>query len=138
MTGPLGGGNDGIGRRTEDDPNLVMAPAFSKRPGQQIATRQDGNSYALAAGEPPRVMPQGTVRRLTPIECERLQGLPDGWTAVDGEGEYEWTGERWKRTSGTPDGKRYQAVGDAVTANVAEWIGRRVLRALDQKEGPQA
>ena len=43
---------DGTGRGTP----LVMAPAFSKRPGQQIATREDGLSYALTSGEPPRVL----------------------------------------------------------------------------------
>jgi DNA (cytosine-5)-methyltransferase 1 len=51
------------------------------------------------------------VRRLTPRECERLQGLPDDWTMLDDK---------------TPDSRRYSALGDAVTANVAEWIGRRL------------
>ena len=48
-------------------------------------------------------------RRLTPTECERLQGFPDGWTAIDG----------------MADGPRYRMMGNAVTVNVAEWIGRR-------------
>ena len=51
------------------------------------------------------------VRRLTPTECERLQALPDGWTDFG------------------PDSRRYAALGDAVTASVAEWIGRRLLAA---------
>jgi len=51
------------------------------------------------------------VRRLTPRECERLQGFPDDWTLIDG----------------ATDTKRYAAIGDAVTVNVAEWIGRRIL-----------
>lgn len=56
------------------------------------------------------------VRRLTPRlrECERLQSLPDGWTAPPG--------------LHAPDGRRYAAVGDAVTSNVAQWIGERLLR----------
>ena len=54
--------------------------------------------------------PEG-VRRLTPTECERLQGFPDGWTAHG------------------PDSRRYAALGDAVTVNVAEWIGRRLMEA---------
>lgn len=53
------------------------------------------------------------VRRLTPRECERLQGFPDGWTAPPG--------------LAAPDSRRYAAVGDAVTVNVAEWIGRRLM-----------
>lgn len=56
------------------------------------------------------VTPQSGVRILTPTECERLQGLPDGWTLPGS------------------DSKRYAGLGDAVTANVAEWIGRRLMR----------
>jgi DNA (cytosine-5)-methyltransferase 1 len=52
------------------------------------------------------------VRRLTPMECERLQGFPDGWTDVQA----------------APDSKRYAAMGDAVTVPVARWIGERLAR----------
>jgi len=51
------------------------------------------------------------VRRLTPVECERLQAFPDGWT----EGE--------------SDSARYRMLGNAVCVNVAAWIGRRVMEA---------
>ena len=50
------------------------------------------------------------VRRLTPTECERLQGFPDGWTAVNGQS----------------DSARYRQLGNAVCVPVAEWIGRRI------------
>ena len=52
------------------------------------------------------------VRRLTPIECERLQGFPDSWTDING----------------ASDTKRYAAIGDAVTVPVATWIGERILK----------
>jgi DNA (cytosine-5)-methyltransferase 1 len=58
------------------------------------------------------VMTSG-VRRLTPIETERLQGFPDDWTRVPDD---------------APDSRRYAAVGDAVTVPVARWIGERLLR----------
>lgn len=48
------------------------------------------------------------VRRLTPTECERLQGFPDGWT------------------DGQADSHRYKQMGNAVTVNVAGWIGKRI------------
>lgn len=51
------------------------------------------------------------VRRLMPIECERLQGFPDGWT------------------SGQKDAPRYRQLGNAVAVPVAEWIGRRIATA---------
>ncbi len=48
------------------------------------------------------------VRRLTPIECERLQGFPDNWTASQS------------------DTHRYKQMGNAVTVNVIEWLGKRL------------
>jgi len=59
------------------------------------------------------------VRRLTPTECERLQGWPDGWTDL----------------GNTPDSRRYAACGDGVTAHVAEWIGRRLVAHLQRVAG---
>ena len=54
------------------------------------------------------------IRRLTPRECERLQGWPDDYTRWDINGRE------------SSDAKRYAAIGDGVTAPVAEWIGRRL------------
>ena len=53
------------------------------------------------------------VRRLTPLECERLQGFPDNWT------------------EGQSDTQRYKQLGNAVTVNVAEWIAKRI-KSLSQ------
>jgi len=50
------------------------------------------------------------VRRLTPVECERLQSFPDGWTEPAGS-----------------DAARYKAMGNAVTVNVVEWVLRRAM-----------
>lgn len=58
------------------------------------------------------------VRRLTPLECERLQGFPDGWTVV----EY-----RGKPAS---DSQRYRALGNSMAVPVIRWIGERIERAL--------
>lgn len=74
-----------------------------------------------------------------PVECERLQGFPDNWTAIDGEPVYAQTkGGQWRCKSGTPDGPRYAAMGDAVTVNVAEWIGRRIATAHDVLNAPSS
>lgn len=56
----------------------------------------------------------GTVRRLTPIECERLQGYPAGWTAI------EWRGKP------AADGPRYKVLGNAFPIPVIRWIARRL------------
>jgi DNA (cytosine-5)-methyltransferase 1 len=58
-----------------------------------------------------------TVRRLTPIEAERLQGFQDGYTQIP------WRG---KPASECPDGPRYKALGNSMAVNCMEWIGERI------------
>jgi DNA (cytosine-5)-methyltransferase 1 len=73
------------------------------------------------------------VRRLTPMECERLQGFPDGWTSKRMELELE--GNEWKPTGKVEeqkDGPRYRQMGNAVSVPVAEYIGRRMAEAVDE------
>jgi DNA (cytosine-5)-methyltransferase 1 len=79
--------------------------------GLGVAT--DGQSFNLTTGKPHAVATTG-VRRLTPVECERLMSWPDDWTAIDG--------------ADTPDSRRYAACGDGVVSNVAEWIAAGILR----------
>jgi len=57
------------------------------------------------------------VRRLTPRECERLQGFPDDYTAI------AWRG---KPPDQCPDGPRYKALGNSMACNVVRWISRRI------------
>ena len=54
------------------------------------------------------------VRRLTPVECERLQGFPDDWTA------------------GLADSHRYKQMGNAVTVNVANYVGLLIMEAASE------
>ena len=61
------------------------------------------------------------VRRLTPTECERLQGFPDGWTIADPELA------AGPDPNPPPDTPRYHQMGNAITVPVAEWIGQRIL-----------
>ena len=67
----------------------------------------------------PTMLQQMSVRRLTPVECERLMGLPDGWTAPPGVK--------------APDSKRYAACGDAIVTTVAFWIADRI-RMIEEEE----
>ena len=61
------------------------------------------------------------VRRLTPTECERLQGFPDGYTAIP------W---RNKASTDCPDGPRYKALGNSWATPVVRWIGERINKEL--------
>jgi DNA (cytosine-5)-methyltransferase 1 len=67
------------------------------------------------------------VRRLMPLECERLQGLPDDYTLVSYRGRP------------AADGPRYKAIGNSMAVPCITWIGRRLLSVLTQMQGmPQA
>jgi len=57
------------------------------------------------------------VRRFTPTECERLQGMPDGYTRIS------W---RNSKLENCPDGPRYRAIGNSMTVPVMRWIGERI------------
>ena len=74
-------------------------------------------SYTLDASYPQGVGGSFGVRRLTPLECERLMGWPDDWT-------------RWRDDgSEISDTHRYRLIGNGVVSTVAEWIGHRLVAA---------
>lgn len=91
----------GIGYAEEQSPTLTSASS-----GTNLA---------------PAVMHGVAVRRLTPIECERLQGFPDNHTLIC------W---RWKDADECPDGPRYKAIGNSMAVPVMRWIGERIAAAL--------
>ena len=69
-------------------------------------------------GNPPAISQSNTrVRRLTPVECERLQGMPDDHTRIP------W---RNKPAAECPDGPRYKAIGNSMAVPVMRWIGERI------------
>jgi DNA (cytosine-5)-methyltransferase 1 len=77
------------------------------------------NSHANA-GAPPAVATAMSVRRLTPVECERLQGFPDGHTDVPYRGKP------------AADGPRYKAIGNSMAVPVMRWIGGRIIKELSK------
>ena len=66
--------------------------------------------------------PAMQVRRLTPVECERLQGFPDNYTAVP------------YRNKPASDGPRYKALGNSMAVPVMRWIGERIQKVLNINE----
>jgi DNA (cytosine-5)-methyltransferase 1 len=95
---------DGTGRGTP-----LVAMTLNGKAG----TRMDGESETFVAD-------RWRVRRLTPTECERLQAMPDGWTAIRINGKV------------APDGPRYKAIGNSWAVANARWIGDRIRTALDE------
>ena len=60
------------------------------------------------------------VRRLTPTECERLQGFPDQYTNIP-----------WRKKPESPDGPRYKALGNSMAVPVMNWIGQRIQKVSE-------
>ena len=101
-----------------DQESVVMfEPRMARTTGGQP---QDDISHCLRAdnnsgdGMPCVASPSMQVRRLTPRECERLQGFPDDWTLVPHRGKPAC------------DGPRYKAIGNSMAVPVMRWIGRRI------------
>lgn len=115
---------------------MEVAGALSAEPGmkQQTYLATQGVAPSLTASNDPSRSPQSSevtqqvnavyassmqVRRLTPVECERLQGFPDGYTNIP-----------WRGKSESPDGPRYKALGNSWAVPVVRWIGGRIANAL--------
>jgi DNA (cytosine-5)-methyltransferase 1 len=79
---------------------------------------EDGDpQFTLQAAHSHAVATSMAVRRLTPVECERLQGFPDNWSRIPWKGKPE---------EDCPDGPRYKACGNSMAVPVMAWIGRNI------------
>lgn len=99
-----------------------------------LAFRTAGDGAAYEEGEVTAPLTTGTdtsanvvlerlaVRRLTPRECERLQGFPDDYTRIE------------RRGKPAADGPRYRAIGNSMAVNVMRWIGTRIQMMEDISE----
>lgn len=130
------GSGNGLGVGTSDDPCPTLtagdrhAVAFAQNSRNEI--RLEGGDgqitgclSASSSAKPgqgyPAIESSGVVRRLTPVECERLQGFPDRHTLIP-----------WKKKPAEecPDGPRYKAIGNSKAVPVVKWIGVRLLTGL--------
>lgn len=94
--------------------------------GSQGKGYQEDLAYTQNARSEADVVQHGMqVRRLTPVECERLQGFPDNHTLIS------WRG---KDAADCPDGPRYRAIGNSMAVPVMRWIGERILAALPETQ----
>ena len=123
-----------IGRKPENGGNAVepmhdVSPCLTKTDRHGVAQPV---APALTASNDPSRSPQSSevtqqvaavhaagmqVRRLTPVECERLQGFPDNYTNIP-----------WRKKPESPDGPRYKALGNSMAVPVMRWIGKRIAK----------
>jgi DNA (cytosine-5)-methyltransferase 1 len=151
---PLGAQDRGhavaFAQNTRDEVRLIagdgsIAGALAANPGmkQQTYVFEPGNLKRRCGSEPnettaptlgadklgdtfPHIATEMQVRRLTPKECERLQGMPDDHTKIP------W---RKKEADDCPDGPRYKAIGNSMAVPVMKWIGERIAMVEDILNG---
>lgn len=129
-----GWNDDGVSYTVDAAATQGVAQPLNIYGGNKRADRPEGGFYVrfnedtsktldAASGLNPTCAQGGTavmqamaVRRLTPVECERLQGFPDNYTNIKDK---------------CPDGPRYKALGNSWAVPVVRWIGERIDRALD-------
>lgn len=111
----LGGGSETFVIHGTQDPNISqnVAHCLGRNGGQENVL------FEIKGVEALRIAHKGVVRKLTPIECERLQGFPDDWTKVP---------YRNKQLDQCPDSPRYKAIGNSMAVPVMRWIGQRVTQ----------
>ncbi|ENL5097140.1 Dam family site-specific DNA-(adenine-N6)-methyltransferase [Salmonella enterica] len=123
--------------RNHGQENAIITEPYTmairgREEGSTVEVRNDGTANALLTPNGVRAgMGVGAVgwgmqvRRLTPVECERLQGFPDNHTLIS------WRG---KDAADCPDGQRYKAIGNSMAVPVMRWIGERIAEALPIQE----
>jgi DNA (cytosine-5)-methyltransferase 1 len=112
----------GTGKRYDAETETILPVAIQgnligrgENAGPQgVGASEEGVMYTLTKADVHGVANAMAVRRLTPTECERLQGFPDGYTDIKPNGKQ------------TPDGPRYKSLGNSMAVPVMKWIGERI------------
>jgi DNA (cytosine-5)-methyltransferase 1 len=130
LSGPDGVGvQEGLAYTIEARSEVQMIAAFAENSRAEVRYENGDGSIAgslsggggkAGQGMPTAVIGSG-VRRLTPRECERLQGMPDDYTLIP------WRG---KPAEDCPDGPRYKAIGNSKAVPVVRWIGQSILKQI--------
>ena len=110
---------------------VMPAVAFAQNQRGELRTSRIASQLTTGGGKPgegyPAVMTPSAVRRLTPLEAERLMGFPDDFTRIPYRG---------KPADKCPDGPRYKALGNSWAVNCADWLAERIghVEAILQSE----
>ena len=113
-------------------PTIIDRAAFNQGQNAQYDIKiQEGQTMSSLVAKGPHGVatqnpPTMAIRRLTPRECERLQGFPDDWTLIP---------YRNKPAEQCPDGPRYKACGNSMAVPCRFWLGKRIQMVQDILDG---
>ncbi len=117
--------------RDYKDPQIVCygidRAAFNQGQNAKYDFSIEKEKIATQVARGPGAVCNSIVRRLTPLECERLQGYPDGWTDIG-----DWTDSKGKKHKGESDSPRYKALGNSIALPFWEWMAERMTAVLKE------
>jgi DNA (cytosine-5)-methyltransferase 1 len=127
-------GNSGVAEtlmaRDYKDPQIVSYGVDCYNQSQSKETVKAITSAATDADHIPCTYNNtSVVRRLTPMECERLQGYPDHWTDIG-----DWVDSKGKKHKGESDSPRYKALGNSIALPFWQWMAERMVRLIKNDE----
>ena len=113
----------GVGQRYDPETETLPIAFGAQNSANQGDSVSEHVTPTLDKSKTPAAMTAGSVRRLTPVECERLQGFPDDYTLIP------------YRNRMAADGPRYKAMGNSMAVPIMRWIGKRIseVEAYDQQ-----
>ena len=101
--------------------------SFNQGINAQYDFQVDEEKVGTQVAQGPGAVCQSVVRRLTPLECERLQGFPDHWTDIG-----DWVDSKGKKHKGESDSPRYKALGNSIALPFWKWMAERMVAYLDE------
>lgn len=111
-------------------PMILEEPVSMGHDVRSAKFTDDGITDPLTATDykdPIKITYDTVVRRITPLECERLQGYPDGWTDIG-----DWTDGKGKKHKGESDAPRYKALGNSIALPFWRWMAERMTKILKE------
>jgi DNA (cytosine-5)-methyltransferase 1 len=106
---------------------IAFEPGVAKREGGDSRFSEElcGTLRSNMGDNQTAVAARSTVRRLLPIECERLMGFPDNWTRIPWKGLKE---------EDCPDSPRYKACGNSMCVNVMQYLGEQIQKVEEENK----
>lgn len=120
LSGRMGTGGNNVPMVMKDETYQNVTGTLSQGAHAGSYNGQDAYNDMLVA--------RAVVRRLTPLECERLQGYPDGWTDIG-----EWVDTKGKKHKDA-DSAKYKALGNSIALPFWEWMAKRMVSHIDHED----